>query len=235
MLSCSRLSFQAPGDPGLHFAPIGAAIDTDELPIYIVSLDNIDPVAPLYQDRVMREDCLDFFTALTGSAPAAKAILDNAERFQVPASLAFALAFEESHFQADAINRNGSSIDRGLFQLNSRSFPELRTADFYNPEINSRYGLAHLHYCLTASGNEVTALAMYNAGRSSVNNGVTPRRTLDYVSRIIKYERNIRTLFEVKVVSHAAGVRASASDASSQAFVPAAGLSLSFAPGQMQH
>ncbi|MDA8424626.1 MAG: lytic transglycosylase domain-containing protein [Treponema sp.] len=231
-LSCSRLSFQSPGNSGLFAASIGTAIHTDELPSYIVSLDTTDPVAPLYRDKTMQESCLDFFSALTGSIPIAKAILDNSVRFQVPASLAFALAFEESRFQADAINRNGGSIDRGLFQLNSRSFPELRMADFYDPEINARYGLAHLHYCLAASGNEVAALAMYNAGRTSVDRGVTPRRTLDYVSRIMKYEDNIRTLFEVKVAAHASSPKP---PTGADAFAPpTADLSLGLALGQIQ-
>jgi hypothetical protein len=228
------LSFQAQDERNPHFASIGTMIDTNELPTYIVSLDNIDPVAPLYRDKSTQEACLDFFSALTGSAPIAKAILDNAARFHVPVSLAFALAFEESRFQVDAINRNGGSIDRGLFQLNSRSFRELKIADFYDPEINSRYGLAHLHYCLAASGNEVTALAMYNAGRSSVDNGVTPRKTLDYVSRIIKYEDNIRMLFTVKVASRAASLKTATAAPGSQAFAPAASLSLGLALGQIR-
>ncbi|HUW40138.1 MAG TPA: transglycosylase SLT domain-containing protein [Rectinemataceae bacterium] len=234
MLSCSRLSFQSLGNSNRLIASIGTAIHTDELPSYMVSLDTIDPVAPLYRDATMQESCLDFFSALSGSTSIAKAILDNALRFQVPASLAFALAFEESHFQADAINHNGGSIDRGLFQLNSRSFPELKIADFYDPEINARYGLAHLHYCLAASGNEVAALAMYNAGRTSVDRGVTPRRTLDYVSRIMKYEDNIRTLFEVKVASRAEVAAHPKPTASSEAFAPAADLSLSLALGQIR-
>lgn len=207
LLSCSRLPLQSQSDPNTLRL---ASIEASDFPDFIRSLDAVDPVAPFYKDQATQRDCLDFFSALTGSEPIAKAILDNAERYQVPVTLAFALAFEESRFRTDAINHNGGSVDRGLFQLNSRSFPALAVQEFYDPELNARYGLAHLQYCLSIGGNEVAALAMYNAGRSSVDHGVTPRRTLDYVSRILKYEDNIGALFNAKVASKATNRVASA-------------------------
>ena len=197
-LSCSHLSSESPIQSSMLRL---SAVDVTDFPDYIVSIESEDPVAPLYRNQETKAACLDFFSALTGSDTIAHAILENSLRYEVPATLAFALAFEESRFHADALNHNGNSVDRGLFQLNSRSFPDLSTAQFYDPEINAQYGLAHLHYCLNTGGNEVAALAMYNAGRTSVDHGVTPRRTLDYVSRILKYEDNIRTLFDAKVAS----------------------------------
>ncbi len=61
--------------------------------------------------------------------------------------------------------------------------------------------MAHLQFCLAQAGNEVSALAMYNAGNGSVSHGRTPQRTLDYVYRILKYEENIASLFVAKVVA----------------------------------
>ncbi|UKI53636.1 MAG: transglycosylase SLT domain-containing protein [Treponema sp.] len=61
------------------------------------------------------------------------AILEEAEKNDIPLSLAFALAYTESHYNVNAVNKNrNSSIDRGLFQLNNRSFPQLKEEDFFN-------------------------------------------------------------------------------------------------------
>ena len=41
---------------------------------------------------------------------------------------------------------------------------------------------------------------MYNAGSGSVERGATPKRTLNYISRILAYEDNISSLFAAKVM-----------------------------------
>jgi soluble lytic murein transglycosylase-like protein len=130
-------------------------------------------------------------------------ILDSSGSFGVRPSLAFALALEESDFRVDAFNKNGDSVDRGLFQLNSKSYPKLKLQDFYDPATNARYGIAHLKSCLSQAGNEVAALAMYNAGNGRVERGATPKKTLNYVSRILAYEDNISSLFAAKVMTSA--------------------------------
>lgn len=178
-----------------------SSMDEQDIPGYLENLGRKDPIAPFYRDPSTREITLQFFTSLTQSETIARDILDNAEKFNVRPSLAFALALEESEFRVDAINRNGGSIDRGLFQLNSKSYPKLRVSDFYDPAINARYGISHLKSCLSQAGNEVAALAMYNAGNGSVERGATPQRTLNYVSRILAYEDNISSLFAAKVMA----------------------------------
>ena len=140
---------------------------------------------------------------MTQSETIARAILESSEKFGVRPSLAFALALEESDFRVDAINKNGDSVDRGLFQLNSKSYPGSRSRDFYDPATNARYGIAHFKSCLSQAGNEVAALAMYNAGNGRVERGATPQRTLNYVSRILAYEDNISSLFAAKVMAAA--------------------------------
>lgn len=144
---------------------------------------------------------LQFFSSLTRSENVARVILDNSQRFGVRPSLAFALALEESDFRVDAMNKNGDSVDRGLFQLNSKSYPNLEIRDFYDPSTNARYGISHLKGCLSDAGNEVAALAMYNAGNGRVVRGETPKRTLNYISRILAYENNISSLFAARVLA----------------------------------
>jgi soluble lytic murein transglycosylase-like protein len=154
-----------------------------------------DTTLTLYRSDVSKADVLWFYSHITGNETIARVILDNASMNDVAPPLAFALAWEESHFQPKAVNRNATSTDRGLYQLNNKAFPKLTEKDFYNPETSARYGLSHLSYCLDLSGNEVAALAMYNAGTTKVRNDKTPKRTLDYVSRILSYKEGLEKLF----------------------------------------
>lgn len=169
---------------------------------YIHDLGAKDFISPYYRDETARPSVSDFFASLTGSRKIADIILGYAEKNGIRPSLAFALALEESRFTPRAINDNGDSVDRGLFQLNSKSFPKLGENEVYDPEINARYGLAHLRFCLDEGGNEVAALAMYNAGNGRVGRGATPRRTLDYVYRVLAYDKNISNFFEATVAKH---------------------------------
>jgi soluble lytic murein transglycosylase-like protein len=178
-------------------------LDEQEIPGYLESLERMDPIAPYYRDPSTRESTLQFFSSLTQSESVARAILDFSDKFGVRPSLCFALALEESDFKVDAINKNGDSVDRGLFQLNSKSYPRLGIRDFYDPGTNARYGISHLKSCLAQAGNEVAALAMYNAGNGRVERGATPQKTLNYISRILAYESNISSLFAAKALTAA--------------------------------
>jgi hypothetical protein len=198
ILSCSKPILRSTANSAL--AEIGS-LDDREVSGYIASLERRDPIAPFYRDPSTREATLQFFATLTQSENIARVILDSAEKFGVRPSLAFALALEESEFRVDAINKNGDSVDRGLFQLNSKSYPKLSVQDFYDPRLNARYGLSHLKSCLAQAGNEVAALAMYNAGNGRVERGATPKKTLNYVSRVLAYEDNISSLFAAKVMA----------------------------------
>ncbi len=140
-----------------------------------------------------------FYTQVTGDADVALAILENADSFDIPISLAFALAWVESRYKSDAVNRNSnSSVDRGLYQLNSNSFPQLTVEEFFRVDVSARYGLSHLRFCLDSAGNEIAALAMYNAGTSRVRKNGTPQTTLNYVSSIMEYKDGLDMLFEMQ-------------------------------------
>ena len=154
-----------------------------------------------YRDPEFMSDVVAFFGEITGSQEIAEVILFNASAFNIPPSLAFALCAEESRFNPMAFNRNrNETVDRGLFQLNSGSFPDLPIQDFYDPEINTRNGLSYLRRCLDTAGSEVSALAMYNAGTTRVRTAGTPQSTLDYISRILRRQRNIEERFMVEYV-----------------------------------
>jgi soluble lytic murein transglycosylase-like protein len=146
------------------------------------------------------ERVLAFFTALCGSRELAALILGNASEYDIGPALAFALCWEESRYSKYAVNQNkNGSVDRGLFQLNNRSFPELSVEDFFDPEINVRHAMAYLRWCLDRGGSELSGLAMYNVGTGRVNQGGAPKVTLDYISRIIAYRKGIEGLFDAEI------------------------------------
>ncbi len=149
-----------------------------------------------YRNPEFKESVVWFYTQITGNAVVADAILTHAEKNDIPLSLAFALAFSESSYNVNAVNKNSNTtIDRGLFQLNNNSFPDLKESDFFDPYVSAKYGLSHLRFCLDYAGNEVAALAMYNAGTNRVRKGETPQVTLNYVSKIINYKNGVDELF----------------------------------------
>jgi hypothetical protein len=155
-----------------------------------------DIILLAYRDRTFREDVLVFFQDMTGSMEVAEAILSSASEYNVPPALAFSLCFEESRYNPRALNRNkNQTVDRGLFQLNSASFPKLKVEDFYDADVNASNGISHLRWCLNTAGSEIAALAMYNAGETRVRSVGTPKSTLDYVSRILKRQRKIEERF----------------------------------------
>jgi len=155
-----------------------------------------DLILSSYRDEAFSEDVLVFFQGLTGSREIAEAILYNASVYNVPPALAFSLCAEESKYNPRALNRNrNETVDRGLFQLNNASFPKLKIEDFYDSNINASNGISHLRWCLNTAGTEVSALAMYNAGETRVRSVGTPKSTLDYVSRILKRQREIEKKF----------------------------------------
>ena len=156
----------------------------------------------LYRQPQSRPAVEWFYTHVTSNREVALAILENADKNDIPLALAFSLAFVESRFKTNAVNANTNhTIDRGLFQLNSATFPKLTEAEFFNPKISAKYGMSHLRYCMDIAGNEITALAMYNAGASRVKQNKTPQHTLNYVAKISNYRVHLESKFSTKLLA----------------------------------
>ncbi len=165
----------------------------------LVIPDGEDPGLFLYRNKLFSRVVVDFYTRITGSREIALPIIEYSDKYDIPLSLAFALAWVESRYNPRAVNRNHGSVDRGLFQLNSKTFRFLSRKDFFNPRINAKYGIAHLRFCLNTGKDEIVGLAMYNAGTIGVKKG-TPLSTLRYVSKIIKYKEHLDRLFKQEVL-----------------------------------
>jgi soluble lytic murein transglycosylase-like protein len=165
--------------------------------------DDYDKGLTLYRQPLSRSAVEWFYYQICGNRNVTQAILTEAEKNDIPLSLAFSLAHTESNYNANATNRNANtSIDRGLFQLNSNSFPGLSESDFFDPFVSTKYGMSHLKFCLNTAGNYVSALAMYNAGTSRVRSNKTPQTTLNYVGKIMAYQKMLDQLFEEQVASY---------------------------------
>jgi soluble lytic murein transglycosylase-like protein len=178
-----------------------AELESPEFRQAVQGRSQTDHITEYYMDPRTKPAVLEFFAAITSSTEISQIILDAATDRNLPPALVFALVHEESRFNPRAINRNSQTVDRGLFQLNSASFPKLGIEEFYDPRTNARYGTAHLAYCLEQGGNEVAALAVYNAGYGRVTKTGTPRSTLDYIHRALNYRSNLEALFEAQVVA----------------------------------
>jgi soluble lytic murein transglycosylase-like protein len=156
---------------------------------------DLDTGLYLYRNPLARKMVVDFYNGISGDPRITEPILHYAEVYDIPLPLAFSLAWAESNFRIKARNENTRSIDRGLFQLNSRTFASLSEEDFYDPATNAKYGLSHLRFCLDEGGNELIALAMYNAGTYGVRTG-TPYSTLKYMAKLFDYRESLKQSFQ---------------------------------------
>jgi hypothetical protein len=204
LIAVSNGAYKAPVSPSPP--PKVIAIDDaeeDEWDFTLGKFDTVnDTVLEYFNNPEYREWVIDFFSYICSNRKVVQAILENADRFDISPSLAFALSWEESRFNPNAINhynRDGS-IDRGLFQLNSKSFPNLDIPAFFDVNKNAYYGIAHLRHCFNSGNNEVAALAMFNAGAGRVKTTGAPEVTLNYISRILENRRKIESYFHARLI-----------------------------------
>ncbi len=191
------------------FSNLATLVTEDFFPDSVFKTDYSDDYSPeedqalaLYRQPQSRPAVEWFFSRVTGDREIAQAILENADKNDISPTLAFSLAYVESRFNANAVNKNTNcTIDRGLFQLNSSSFPKLTEAEFFDPKISAKYGISHLRYCMDVAGNDITALAMYNAGTSRVKANKTPQHTLNYVAKISSYKKRLDSHFDSDVLA----------------------------------
>ena len=211
MICCVMVSVKGPGIIGCFAENSGRQAkqefsDKESIPFYTeLPGERYDLIRELYKSAETKNLVIDFFTRICGCRETAESILVNADANNISPALAFALAWEESRFNSQAVNsknRDGS-IDRGLFQLNNLSFPHIDTQAFFDTELNARYGMSHLRFCMDAGGTEIAALAMYNAGTGRVRSTGTPHSTLDYIHRILLNKQRIDTQFRARLADHA--------------------------------
>jgi len=139
----------------------------------------------LYRDEQLRPVVVDYYASLTGDRSVALAILEACDDLGINPSLGFSLAWNESKFNPRAVNDNGNTVDRGLFQLNSRTFPRLDKRTVFDPKLNAIRGLRFYKTALARLGSEEKALGYYNSGIGMVSDRALPRSTQAYVKKIL--------------------------------------------------
>jgi len=144
-----------------------------------------DALLTLYRDDHLRPLVVDYYTQLTSDRTVALAILETCDDLGLDPSLGFSLAWNESKFNPRAINYNPTTMDRGLFQLNTKTFPELDRKAVFDPRRNARQGLAFYKYAFTKLGTEAKALGYYNSGIGMLTDRALPRSTQAYVKKIL--------------------------------------------------
>ena len=138
---------------------------------------------------------LKYYAKYTRNDEIAKLIYRETHEQGVDIHAMLALIKAESDFNPKAVNYNkNGSIDRGLCQLNSFVFSEIKIKDFFDTAINIHYGTMHFRWCLDQSDNNlVKALALYNAGYGSVTKTKVGERTLNYIQMILNSMQQIKT------------------------------------------
>lgn len=154
-----------------------------------------DPVYALYREDISHAAVVDFFTQIAGDRMIAETILFHAARRRVPIGIVFAIVHTESRFDPTAVNANPTSIDRGLMQLNSRTFRDLTIDDFFDPETNVFHGVDYFVWCLTHNDTLMNAVATYNAGLTRVRAGRIPASTQVYMQRVQTFHRDTMERF----------------------------------------
>jgi soluble lytic murein transglycosylase-like protein len=124
---------------------------------------------------------------ITDDFEMARLMVTYCREYNVPITLALAVAFNESSFNRKCISYNKQSADIGLFQLNTKSYNKYTRKELLHLETNIKFGISHIAYALNRNnGNVSKALATYNAGHSRVLANKIPVSTKEYIDKVIK-------------------------------------------------
>lgn len=144
-----------------------------------------DALLTLYRSDRLRPLVTDYYARLTQDRSVAVAILETADSLDLDPSLAFAMAWNESRFNPRAVSYNATTIDRGLFQLNSVTFAHLDRKTVFDPKANARHGLTFYKMAFDKLGTEEKALGYYNSGVGLASKRPYPRSTQAYIKKVM--------------------------------------------------
>jgi hypothetical protein len=144
-----------------------------------------DALLALYRNDRLKPLVTEYYSHLTQDRSVAVAILETCDSLGIDPSLAFAIAWNESHFDPRAVSYNPTTIDRGLFQLNSATFSELDRKAVFDPKSNAVHGLSYYKMAYDKLGTEEKALGYYNSGIGLVSQRPYPRSTQAYIKRVM--------------------------------------------------
>lgn len=124
--------------------------------------------------------CLPTLFQISFPLPMKEVFEAAAEKSRVSLPLLLAIARTESHFDPRAISKAGAL---GMLQIMPKTAEQegaLPGTDLFDPEKNLPLGAKHLAGLLSAyNGEEIYAIAAYNAGSTAVNRWLTRYQNLD--------------------------------------------------------
>jgi len=144
-----------------------------------------DALLTLYRDDHFRPLVVEYYSELTRDRAVTLAILEASDSLGLNPSLGFAIAWNESHFDPQAVSYNPTTTDRGLFQLNSKTFSRLDRKTVFDPKLNAKHGLSYYKMALDRLKSETKALGYYNSGVGLVSNRPLPQSTRGYIKRVL--------------------------------------------------
>jgi soluble lytic murein transglycosylase-like protein len=132
------------------------------------------------------DKAIEFYQDLTHNKTITKIIINEAIKRHLPINFVMAVVFNESAFDPNAENYNLETVDRGLFQLNSGSFPDLTYSEIFDIRRNVYEGCLYLR-ALYDQYNENPILTVYafNAGMGKIASGKIKIRTLIHTEKIM--------------------------------------------------
>lgn len=120
-------------------------------------------------------------------------LTDAAQRYDLDPALLRAVAQTESNFSATAVSHAGA---KGIMQLMDATARQLGVTNSFDPAQNIEGGAKFLRHLLDRyNGNEVLALAAYNAGPGAVDKwgGLPPyAETRAYIPRVLGLTQQYR-------------------------------------------
>ncbi len=163
-------------------------------------------LSKLKNNPQLKHKCLASIQQILYPAPFVKHYNSLADKYRLSPSLLLAITRTESHFNPQAISRVGA---RGLMQLmpNTAKIEGLKEGEsLFNPMVNISLGSKHLSRLMDQyDGEEIYAIAAYNAGTEAVNRWIKRYPNLSPIewSELIGYPE---TLNYVKKVSYSAAI-----------------------------
>lgn len=148
----------------------------------------------------------------------ADTVEQEAEAYDFPPSLIYAVIHTESHFDPSALS---TADAKGLMQLTDDTYQWARRRlgedkgdpnDLFDPETNIHYGVTVMNLLRQSFPNVETMLAAYNAGQGRVNSwlsdpaysndGVTLHtipyeETADYVRRVLTAQKRYQQIYNM--------------------------------------
>ncbi len=140
---------------------------------------------------------------------------EQAEAFDLPESLVYAVIKAESNFDTEAVSSVGAI---GLMQMMPNTFTWMQEVlhetyeekALYEPEVSVRFGCALLRLLLNEYGDLTAALSAYNAGMGNVTSWLSDKaystdgetlstipfsETRMYVQKVLRYKANYEKIY----------------------------------------